>query len=71
MPRDMLKRKQLREAMAAGKATKVHVQGTLDTVVTKRDPPRAFKPEVTLAAIAKYIVCKDIVSVSFAGSIYA
>lgn len=64
MPREMLEKLQLAEAIAAGKAKKGVMQGTLDAVVTRRDIPSSFtdKLAVTLHAVAQYVVCKDIVS---------
>lgn len=62
MPRDLLKKKKLQEAIAAGKKKKAAAQGTLDTVVTKRDLPGPFKTKNTILAIAQYFACKDIVS---------
>lgn len=60
MPRDLWKKKELAKAIAAGKK-RVMAQGTLDGVVTKRDPATSFLPKTTLSAVARYIVCKDVV----------
>lgn len=66
MPRELFRQKQVREAIAAGKAKKAAVQGTLDTTVTRRDAPPLFNAKRALEAIAQYIVCKDVVSDSSA-----
>lgn len=61
MPRELLKKKQLEAAIAAGKK-KPPAQGTLDGVVTKRDIAPSFSRVHTLRAVAEYIVTKDVVS---------